>query len=118
MGLPDPMLGLGDPFFFPPGGGSPPPGMGLFTGTDLTPQGDKSLGVLKGWSSLAGTPVTPGALPPDKTRAAASDTFAAFQKAAKEKADRERSERKSQRMEAERRKEQEEDLPWNVRDGV
>jgi hypothetical protein len=56
MGLPDPMLGLGDPFSFPPGGGSPPPGMGLFTGTDLTPQGDKSLGVLKGWSSLAGDP--------------------------------------------------------------
>ncbi len=31
-GLPDLMLGLGDPFFFPPGGGSPPPDMGLFTG--------------------------------------------------------------------------------------
>ena len=55
-------------------------------------QGDKSKGVLKGWSSLAGTPVTPGSaggsLPPGKTRIATKDTFAAFQKAAKEKADR------------------------------
>ena len=60
----------------------------MFTLT-LSGQGEKNKGVLKGWSSLAGTPVTPGALPlGGKSRAAASDTFAAFQKAAKEKADR------------------------------
>lgn len=94
-----------------------------------TPQGDKSKGALKGWSSLAGTPVTPGsaggALPIGKSRVATSDTFAAFQKQAKEKADRERSlreqqemnrrvkersEKERQRAEQEKRKEQEEEL--------
>jgi len=92
-----------------------------------TPQAQK--GALKGWSSLAGTPVTPGSaggiLPPGKSRVATSDTFAAFQKAAKEKADRERSlreqqemnrkvkersERDRQRAEQEKRKEQEEEM--------
>ena len=29
---------MGDPFSYPPGGGSPPGGMGLYSGTDLTPQ--------------------------------------------------------------------------------
>jgi len=116
-----------------------PPGMvePMFNPQTISPpqnynadiQGDKSKGALKGWSTLAGTPVTPGSaggvLPPGKSRVATSDTFAAFQKAAKEKADRERSlreqqemsrkvkernERERQRAEHEKRKEQEEEL--------
>ena len=56
---------------------------------DIYSQGQKTKGALKGvWSSLAGPPVTPQ-LPTPKTRTVnPSDTFAAFQRAAKEKADR------------------------------
>jgi len=108
-------------------------------------QVDKSSkGPLQGWSSLAGQPANPvaqnpvnpalqskartsatGQIPPGKARTAnASDTFAAFQKAAKEKEQRERTlreqqkfkerekereERERQRQEIEKRKEQEEE---------
>jgi len=106
-------------------------------------QVDKSSkGPLQGWSSLAGQPANPVAQNPvnpalqskartsstgqkERPRAAnASDTFAAFQKAAKEKEQRERTlreqqkfkerekereERERQRQEIEKRKEQEEE---------
>lgn len=81
-----------------------------------TPQVDKSKGQLKGWSSLAGQPVNPvapassTAMPANKTSsraATASDTFAAFQKAAKEKEARERTLQEQKKFK-ERQKESEE----------
>jgi len=92
----------------------------------MDPQKSKgpSKGVLNPWSSLAGAPVTPVATPGKPRTVNTSDTFAAFQKAAKEKADRERnlreqqehsrkvkerSDRERQRMEIEKRKEREEE---------
>jgi len=77
-----------------------------------TPQGPKTKGALKGWSSLIPEKVTPVATPspvvgPKSRTVNASDTFAAFQKAAKEKEARERSLKEQQELSRERERQRE-----------